>query len=495
MTARRLTALAALALLVALVPSAPAAAPSDPQAAAQEPLRIMRVPQALDRIARPLADVPVLVADTGLDLDHPDIAARLFALPAAVPAPDPDGVGNLPPVAAGAPGWDLIGAAPPDTAFQPDPDPSDPLGGSGHGTLVAGLLGGAWNNGQGGAGVAPNARFVALRTCWDGDDCYQYAQAAAVDWAAARGVRVASFSWLSGPLEDGFRRAILSHPGTLFVTIPSGNGGAVDADPDDPQPCALDASNVLCVSTSAPDDGLDCGAYGAHSVDVAVPTRNSVTTANGGGFVPTGCATSFAAPTAAGVATILFGIDPSASAADVRAAIVDSARKAAPWQGRSVSGGIVDAAAAVALFQQRRGIAAAGGGAGGGGGGGRGGSQRDHTKPRLAVRRSGRRLTLTLSERATVRAAVKRALPGRRYRGMCRRPAGAPRRARRCRRWTLAATLPRADLSAGVHVLTLPARNARGRRLAAGAYRADIVATDAAGNRSTARRVAFRLSG
>jgi hypothetical protein len=78
---------------------------------------------------------------------------------------------------------------------------------------------------------------------------------------------------------------------------------------------------------------------------------------------------------------------------------------------------------------------------------------------------------------------------------MCRRPAGAPRRARRCRRWTLAATLPRADLSAGVHVLTLPARNARGRRLAAGAYRADIVATDAAGNRSTARRVAFRLSG
>ena len=81
--------------------------------------------------------MPVLVADTGLDLQHPDIATRLFSLPAAVPAPDADGVGNLPAVAAGKPGWDLIGTLAPG-ALAPDADPDDPPGGSGHGTAVAG---------------------------------------------------------------------------------------------------------------------------------------------------------------------------------------------------------------------------------------------------------------------------------------------------------------------------------------------------------------------
>lgn len=429
MTSRRLhlTGLLAACVAAAALPAAAdAAAPTDPQAASQQPLQIMKVGAALDQIARPLADVPVLVADTGLDLDHPDIASRLFSLPAAVPAPNPDGPPGT--VAAGSAGWDLIGTNH-HGALRPDADPSDPEGWSGHGTAVAGLLGAAWNNGQGGAGVAPNARFIALRTCWDGDDCYQYVQAAAVDWAADRGARVASFSWLSGPLEESLRAAIVNHPNMLFVTIPSGNGGAYDADGDSPQPCGLDAPNVLCVSTSTPDDRLDCGAYGPRSVDVAVPTQNSITTTNGGGFGPTGCATSYAAPTAAGLATILFGIDPTASAADVRAAIVDSARRAADWQGKSVSGGIADAQAAVALFQQRRGIAP--------------GTPppgtppatpptrptppqprtptppRDTTRPTITVRvnRFGTVLTFRLSEPARVRLVFERRIRGRKTAG------------------------------------------------------------------------------
>ncbi len=206
-----------------------------------------------------------------------------------------------------------------------------------------------------------SARFIALRTCWDNDDCFQYVQAAAVDWAADRGVRVVELQLAVGSARGLAREAILDHPEVLFVTIPSGNAPAAeDADAGEtPMPCGLDAPNVICVSTSAPDDGLDCGAFGARSVDVAVPTQNSITTVNGGGFGPSGCATSFAAPTAAGLATILFGIDPSARPADVRAAIVDSARRVPAWQGKSVSGGVADALAAVTLFQQRRGIAPA----------------------------------------------------------------------------------------------------------------------------------------
>ena len=466
--------LSAVALLAAAPAAAFAAAASDPQFAAQEPLRILRVADALDEVAQPLADVPVLVADTGLDLTHPDISPRLFSLPAATPAPTVEGLPNpAPTIPAGAHGWDLIGNAPPDTPFQPDADPSDV---GGHGTAVAGILGAAWNNGQGGAGVAPNARFLALRTCWVDDDCYQNVQAAAVAWAIARGVRVVSFSWLADPADDDLVPVIKANPNVLFVTIPSGNGEAgADIDGENPYPCNVNAPNVLCVSTSSPTDGLDCGGSGATAVDVAVPTQNNVMTTNGGGFAPTGCATSFASPTAAGLATILFGIDPSASAADVRAAIVDSARSVPAWQGKSVSGGIADAAAAVALFQQRRGIAprppsgtdssstttppvtrpAA----------------TDRTAPnvRLAIV-AGTRLRVTLSEPARVSIALQRRA---RCRGgrPCWKPVGPAR----------TASLPR-----GATTLRLAPHG-----LPRGQFRVVIRARDAAGNAAT-KTLAFR---
>src|SRR4051794_15199868 len=81
-----------LALMLAITAAiALAAAPSDPSAASQQPLTIMRVGEALDHIGPTLQDVPVLAADTGLDLDNPDIAPRLFSMPADTPAPAPDG--------------------------------------------------------------------------------------------------------------------------------------------------------------------------------------------------------------------------------------------------------------------------------------------------------------------------------------------------------------------------------------------------------------------
>jgi subtilisin family serine protease len=245
---------------------------------------------------------PVAVLDTGIDLQDPALASHIL-----------QGVG----------GRDFVGH---------DGDPDDPPRGSGHGSAVARAL----------VDTAPNARLVPMRTCWDHDQCWQSIQAPAIDWAVSRaGARVVSMSWLSGPLEPGLRDAIRRHPGVLFVGIPSGNGRPYDADPEDPEPCNLDAPNVLCVSTASPSGGLDCGAFGARSVDVAVPTRARR------------CATSYAAPEAAGIAAMLFGAQPYATAAQVRRAIVDGARRVGAWRGRSVSGGVIDAPAALRLLRAR----------------------------------------------------------------------------------------------------------------------------------------------
>jgi subtilisin family serine protease len=160
-------------------------------------------------------------------------------------------------------------------------------------------------------------------------------------------------SWLVGEPEAEFTRAITEARRTLFVAIPSGDEPGANIDGEQRAPCTLKAPNILCVTTSGPDNQPSCGALGPRSVDVAVPVENSITTQNGGGFAATSCATSFAAPTAAGVATILFGAEPKAKPKQVRDAIIDSAHRSTAFKGKTVSGGVVDAKAALKLLRKR----------------------------------------------------------------------------------------------------------------------------------------------
>lgn len=493
------------------------APPDDPlypqQVAPGGALAVIHEPQALASIgATPLADVVVSNLDTGLDLDHPDFASRLVTVPAGTPAPD--SYGSPPPAptqvpAGGSNGWDLLGTLTQgDSTLHPDPDPTDPVGQTSHGTLVAGLLGAAFNNGQGGVGVAPNARFLAIRSCWDNDDCYQSVQSDAVNWAAARGVRVISMSWAASLADytSAFAPAVHAASNTLFVAIPGGNGGAALAD-DSRRPCGDPSPNVLCVSTSSPTDGLDCGEYSPTIVDLAVPTQNNITTTNGGGNTTTGCATSFASPTAAGAAAVLFGLDPTATPQVVKQALIDSARPAAEWANRSVSGGILDLDAAVKLFAQRRGITLAPGTPGAPQAPGA-----DRIAPRLSLHLSrrtfapddpkghaaksktprGATLTVTLSEPAALRLSIVRRLPGRRVGGHCVAKKATNRRRPACTRSGAASTLRLRGLAAGSNRRHFAGRIS-GRALTRGTYQAIGIATDDAGNHSAARTISFAI--
>lgn len=359
-----------LAGAVAATSATAIAPPNDPdylriQAQPAGALARIGYPAALKTIGRtPLRDVLVADLATGLDVDHPDLAPRLVTFPGGVLAPDDpsDTPGTIPPtIPAGAHGWDMLGAAT-DPGFgnwTPDADPSEPAGNVGEGTLTAGALGQAFNNGIGGAGVAPNARFLAMRTCYPGDACDRTIQASAMRWASGLGARVVSMSstcCFAARYVYGEAEAIAAATNTLFVVIPGGNGGPI-LESDENRPCGDPSPNVLCVTTAAPDDGLDCGGYNPTIVDLAVPTRNNVTTADGGAISPpTPCATSYASPTAAGAAAVLFGLDPTATPLVVKQALMESARPAPAWQGKSVSGGVLDLNRAVLRFAQLRGL-------------------------------------------------------------------------------------------------------------------------------------------
>jgi len=123
----------------------------------------------------------------------------------------------------------------------------------------------------------------------------------------------------------------------------------------------------------------------------------------------------------------------------------------------------------------------------------------DTTKPRLtglslakkAFKRSTK-LTYGLSERATLTVRVERVKKGRRVAGKCRKQAAANRARKACKRFVKLPGRIQKTADAGVNKVKIPARIG-GRKLKPGRYRLVAQARDAAGNRSTVKRIGFRI--
>ena len=104
----------------------------------------------------------------------------------------------------------------------------------------------------------------------------------------------------------------------------------------------------------------------------------------------------------------------------------------------------------------------------------------------------GTAFRFAVNEASDVTVTIERALPGRRVGRSCRRPTRRLRRARPCTRYVRVGLLARAARPGRRNTISFSGR-ARGRALRSGAYRARLVAEDAAQNRSRERRVSFRV--
>lgn len=110
----------------------------------------------------------------------------------------------------------------------------------------------------------------------------------------------------------------------------------------------------------------------------------------------------------------------------------------------------------------------------------------------VAAAKAGTTLLYTLDEAASVEIGVQRAVRGRRKGSRCRAGGGA---GKRCTAWKTQATLTRAA-AAGANRLAFSGRIGTAgltKRLAPGRYRFSLRAADGSGNRSGARRIAFRV--
>jgi subtilisin family serine protease len=275
-------------------------------------------------------DFRIAVIDSGVDYNHPDLQANIWTNPGEIPGNgiDDEGNGYIDDVH----GYDFL--------FN-DPDPMDQ---NYHGTHVAGTIAAVANNGIGVAGVNWQGKIVALRflsafgtgPVEDAIECIQYV----VD----NDIRVSNNSWGGGSSTGALYDAIAAAQadGHLFVAA-AGNAGS-NADLYPLYPAAISLDSIISVAATDNDDMLaSFSNFGPISVDLGAPGANIYSTFPGGGYAYLS-GTSMAAPHVTGVAALLMSRRPELNYQQVKDRILAGVRPVSSLMGRTVTGGVLNAA-------------------------------------------------------------------------------------------------------------------------------------------------------
>ncbi|WP_327011282.1 S8 family serine peptidase [Dactylosporangium sp. NBC_01737] len=266
--------------------------------------------------------VRVAVLDTGVDLDHPDLAGRVSATASFVPGESADD-------------------------------------GNGHGTHTISTVGGsgAASAGHAERGVAPGADLIAGKVLADdgyGEDSWVIA---GMEWAVAQHAKVVSMSLGNSQASDGTDpvsqalNALSAQSGTLFVVAAGNNGNEASMGAPGVADAALtvgavDADDRLAYFSSR---GPRFGDYGLKP-DIAAPGVDIAAAKAGGnatdGWYTTMSGTSMATPHVAGAAAILASQHPDWTAARLKDTLMSSSRQLPELDAYAVGAGRVDVAAA-----------------------------------------------------------------------------------------------------------------------------------------------------
>jgi thermitase len=288
--------------------------------------------------------VAVGVIDSGVDMAHPDLNPNEWTNPGEsgggreTNGVDDDGNGAIDDVH----GYDWV---------EGDNAPQDE---DGHGTHVAGTIGARGNDSEGVAGVSWSSKIVPLRVLDADGRGYVSDAIGAYAYAGRTGLRVANASLGGAQGSQAERDALASAPNTLFA-VAAGNGGGDGVGDDNDRvpeyPCNYDVENVICVAATDDRDRLaSFSNYGARSVDLGAPGVDIGSTYSGASWVFMD-GTSMASPHVAGAAALVRARSPQSSTADVRRALLANVDAKAGLEGRTVTGGRLNAYRAVASVE------------------------------------------------------------------------------------------------------------------------------------------------
>jgi subtilisin family serine protease len=274
--------------------------------------------------------------DTGVEYNHPDLAANIWS--------NPKGVGGCP---KGTHGYNALDhtcePTDEDTAYE------------GHGTHVAGIMGAVGNNEIGVAGM--NWHTTILPVKWlESAGAETGALLGALEWilrAKREGanIRVVNDSpTFFGTLRsEAVKKEIeaLGAENILFVAAAGNTGNNNDEEAVRRYPCGYHLSNEICVTATNNNDALPSWAnYGPKMVDLAAPGVSIYSTLRGEkyGYLTGG---SMAAPEVAGAAALILSTEPLLSATQLKARILENVRPVTALAGKVTTGGILDVCKAI----------------------------------------------------------------------------------------------------------------------------------------------------
>lgn len=290
-----------------------AATPNDPSFSSLWGMTRINAPQAWDRTTGSRSII-VGVIDTGVDYNHPDLAANIWRNTREIAGNgiDDDGNGFRDDVR----GWDFAN------------NDSDPMDDQGHGTHVAGTIGAVGNNRVGVAGVAWNVQIMPLkfmRPTADGRATGSTLDAIrAINYGVANGARILNNSWGGGGYDTALNNAIANARSRGVIFVASAGNDANNNDTRPSYPANYDQDNVISVAATDSADRLaSFSNYGRSTVDIAAPGVGIYSTARGGGYT-TMSGTSMAAPHVSGAAALVWSQNPSMSYSQVINALYSS---------------------------------------------------------------------------------------------------------------------------------------------------------------------------
>ncbi len=200
-------------------------------------------------------EVVAAVVDTGVDLEHEDLAQQIWINPRDPKnGIDDDRNGFIDDTN----GWDFVNAD-----ARPDDDHY-------HGTHVAGTIAARTDDGKGVVGVAPNSTIMPLKVLDSGGRGSWAAISSAFAYAGASGAEIANASLGGTGFSQTMLDSIKAYPNTLYV-IAAGNAKA-DNETSPHYPCSYDPANIICVAATDSSDNLaSFSNWGATRVDLAAP--------------------------------------------------------------------------------------------------------------------------------------------------------------------------------------------------------------------------------
>jgi subtilisin family serine protease len=281
-------------------------------------------------------NIVVAVIDEGVDIHHPDIASNIWVNPGEIPNDgiDNDGNGYTDDVN----GWDF---------YHYDNSIFDPADGDDHGTHVAGTIAAVADNSIGVAGVSPGVKIMPVKFLGPYGG-YTSDAVSAIEYAGKMGARIASNSWGGTSYSLALMDAINSFQGVFIAA--AGNAG-VDTDIYPHYPSAYECSNLLSVAAIDNGGGMAYFSnYGSATVDVGAPGVDIYSLAPGSAYQWMS-GTSMATPHVAGVTALMMSINGSLFPEQVIDIIKQTCAPLASLQGKTVTGGLVNAFQAVSMVK------------------------------------------------------------------------------------------------------------------------------------------------